>query len=301
MSGNSGLSPRGWAAFIGCTLIWGSTWLVIKTQLGVVPPSWSVTWRFLLGGLVMTALCLARGRSLALSPRQHGFALLIAVMQFVLNFNLVYRAEQSLTSGLVSLSFALLLVPNTLLAAAFLGQKVTLRFVLGSLIGIAGVSLLFAHDFFMPGASAGVIATGLGLAMGGVMCASIANVLQGSSAGRNQPLEAGLAWSMLYGAGINAVVATAVSGPPVFDASPGYVAGLAYLGIVASAVAFSLYYMLIKEMGPGRAAYNGVVVPVVAMGLSTVFESYQWTPLAALGAVLALSGLVIALRGKSPA
>ena len=83
-------TPLAWFAFIVCTLIWGSTWFVIRTQLGEVPPSWSVTWRFALGAAVMFGLCLVRGKSLRLTGRQHGFALLVAVSQFVLNFNLVY-------------------------------------------------------------------------------------------------------------------------------------------------------------------------------------------------------------------
>jgi uncharacterized membrane protein len=176
-------TPQAWVAFIVCTLIWGSTWFVIRTQLGEVPPSWSVTWRFALGAAVMFGLCVARGKSLALSARQHGFAILVAVSQFVLNFNLVYRAEQYLTSGLVSLTFTFLLVTNTLLSALFLGQRVAGRFILGSAIGLAGVALLFAPDLGQPGGDQ--MGLGLALAFGGVFSASVANVLQaiGSRAG----------------------------------------------------------------------------------------------------------------------
>jgi drug/metabolite transporter (DMT)-like permease len=281
------------------TLIWGSTWLVIKTQLGVVPVSWSVAWRFLLGGSVMMLLCLATGKSLRLDRRGHGFALAIAVSQFVLNFNLVYRAEQHVTSGLVALTFALLIVPNTLLSAVFLGQKFTARFAIGSLIGIVGLVLLFARDLMLPGADGGEIGLGLALGLAGVLAASIANVMQASPAGRALPLEGGLAWSMLYGGLLNAGVARGVAGPPVVDWSPGYLAGVAYLAVVASALAFSLYYALIRQVGPGKAAYTGVIIPVVAMALSTVFEGYLWTPLAVAGAALAMVGLVVALGSRN--
>lgn len=291
-------TPRLAIYFAIITLIWGSTWLVIKTQLGVVPPSWSVAWRFLLGGSVMLAVCLATGRSLAIGWRGHLFAVFVAVMQFVLNFNLVYRAEQHLPSGLVALSFALLLVPNALLSAIFLGQRTTLRFAIGSLIGLTGVGMMVARDLVMPGADSAAILLGLALAFGGVLSASVANVMQASPLGRSLPLEGGLAWSMAYGGVFNALVAWALAGPPVIDWSPAYLAGVAYLGIVASAVAFSLYYALIRGLGAGRAAYNGVVVPVVAMALSTVFEAYVWTPLAVAGGALAMVGLVVALRSR---
>ncbi|MEY2884914.1 MAG: hypothetical protein RL490_2638 [Pseudomonadota bacterium] len=297
-SNPGGFGARVWISFAIITLIWGSTWLVIKTQLGVVPPSWSVTWRFLVGGTAMLLMCLATGKSLRLTARQHGFALIVAVMQFVLNFNLVYRAEQHVTSGLVALSFALLLVPNAVLAALFLGQRITLRFALGSALGIIGVLLLFARDLLLPGADDREILLGLGLAFAGVFSASVANVMQASPAGRAMPLEGGLAWSMLYGAALNAGVALVLAGPPVIDPSPAYLAGVAYLGLVASALAFSLYYAIIRAIGPGPAAYSGVVIPIVAMALSTLFEAYVWSPLALLGCGLALAGLVVALRSR---
>lgn len=290
-------TPQAWIAFILCTLIWGSTWFVIRTQLGEVPPSWSVTWRFTLGAAAMFGLCLWRAKPLALSLRQHGFALLVAVSQFVLNFNLVYRSEQYLASGLVSLTFAFLLVTNTLLSALFLGAKVTGRFMLGSAIGLAGVALLFAPDLAHPVNQH--MGLGLALAFGGVLSASIANVLQATPSGRAMPLEAGLAWAMAWGALIDGAVAWQVSGPPVISLAPSYLAGLAYLGIAASALAFSLYYTLIRAVGPGQAAWNGVVVPVVAMALSTLLEGYQWSLTAVAGLVLALIGLVIALKARA--
>ncbi len=292
-------TPRAWGAFIGCTAIWGSTWFVIRTQLGDVPPGWSVTWRFALGAAVMLLLCLVTGKSLRLTARQHGFALLVAVTQFVLNFNLVYRSELYVTSGLVSLTFAFLLVTNTLFSALFLGQRVTGRFVLGSVIGLAGVALLFAPDLGRPGGAG--MAQGLMLAFAGVLSASVANVLQATRYGRAMPLEAGLAWAMAWGALLDGIVAWAMAGPPQFSTDPVYLAGLAYLGIAASAVAFSLYYTLIRTVGPGQAAWNGVVVPVVAMGISTVAEGFQWTGTAVAGVALAMLGLIIALKAKSAA
>lgn len=296
-AGAGRFTPRAWAAFAACTLIWGSTWFVIRTQLGDVPASWSVTWRFALGAAVMLGLCLFTGKSLRLTAAQHGFALLVAVSQFVLNFNLVYRSEQHVTSGLVSLTFAFLLVPNTLFGALFLGQRVTGRFFLGSALGLGGVALLFAPDLLRPGG--GDVGHGLALAFAGVLSASVANVLQATARGRAMPLEAGLAWSMAWGALIDGAVAWAVAGPPRFSTDPVYLAGLAYLGIAASAVAFSLYYTLIRTVGPGQAAWNGVVVPVVAMGISTLAEGFVWTGTAVAGALLALLGLIVALQAKA--
>ena len=279
------------------TLIWGGTWLVIKGQLGVVPAVWSVAYRFIIASLVLSAIAVATGRWRRPTPAAHGFALVIGVAQFVLNFNLVYAAETRLASGLVALVFALLVVPNTILAAIFLKTRITVRFVIGATLGIGGLILLFGDDLAAPAARADA-ALGLVLVAAAVACASIANVLQAGQLGRSLPSLPTLALAMGYGAAIDATFATITVGRPTWDARPEYWLGLAYLALAASVVAFSVYYRLIRRIGPGPAAYSSVLVPVIALFLSTLFEGYHWTRPSAAGAALALAGLAIALGGR---
>lgn len=294
--GRRRLKPATVLQFAVLACIWGSTWLVIKDQIGIVPAAWSVSYRFLLAGAAMAGLCVVLGKPLRLPFAGHALALAVAVAQFVLNFNLVYAAEHYLTSGLVALIFSLIIVPNTVLARLFLGQRIAPLFVVGSIIGIAGVALLVGRDLDVKGAGAG---PGLALASFAVLCASTGNVLQGTALARRLPLETVLAVSMLYGGTLAGVWAWASTGPPAFEPRWGYMAGIAYLALIASALAFRLYYALIREIGPARAGYVNVIVPVVAMSLSTVFEGFVWTAEAAAGATLALAGLVIALRSKA--
>jgi drug/metabolite transporter (DMT)-like permease len=79
-----------------------------------------------------------------------------------------------------------------------------------------------------------------------------------------------------------------------------YIGSVAYLSLIGSVLTFPLYNLLLREMGPGRAAYNGVLVPVVAMLLSTGFEGYRWSAFNVAGAVLSLIGLVVALKSRKP-
>jgi drug/metabolite transporter (DMT)-like permease len=284
-------------AFLVVTAIWGSTWLVIKDQVGSVPPTWSITYRFALAGAGMLALALLRRDSLRLSRQGMGLALLVGLSQFVCNFQFVYQAEIHLTSGLVAVCYALLMLPNAVLARIFLGQKVTPGFIAGSLVAIAGIALLMVHEY-RSAPPEGRVALGVLMTCAGILSASTANILQGTSVGRAQPMVPMLAWAMLLGAAIDACWSLATVGAPVMETRWEYLAGIAYLAIAGSVVTFPLYFMLIRELGPGRAAYNGVAVPVVAMGLSTLFEGYRWTGLAVGGAVLALAGLVIALAAR---
>lgn len=286
--------------FAICTLIWGSTWIVIRDQLGVVPPSWSVTYRFLVAGSAMAAWAWWRGESLRLDRRGWLFAGALGLFQFVGNFNFVYRAEHYITSGLVAVLFALLLVPNALLGRIFLGQRLGRQLLVGSAIAITGVALLLTKELRADPAAAGAIAAGVALTVGGILSASVSNVMQGTQTARAYPMAAMLAVAMLIGAGLDAAFAWATTGPPVIDPRPAYIAGVLYLGLAASALAFPLYFGVIRAIGPAKAAYSGVIVPVIAMLLSTVFEGYRWSALAAAGAVLAGIGLIVALRAKRP-
>ncbi len=291
------LRPGVAVSFLLVALIWGSTWFVIKDQLAAAPPSWSITWRFVIATVAMAALAWRAEGTLRMSREGHLIALGIAFTQFVCNFNFFYRAELHLTSGIVAVLFAMLMVPNAVLGRVMLGSEITARFVLGTGIALGGIALLLAHESMAMPSSASI---GLGLAfvVGGIISASIANVLQATKAAQSTPMLVMLAWAMGWGALGDAIFAFAVSGPPVAPVSMRYWGGIAYLAIIGSVVTFPLYFKLIRELGPGRAAYNGVLVPVVAMAISTVFEGFRWSGLAIGGAVFAMIGLVVALRGR---
>jgi drug/metabolite transporter (DMT)-like permease len=283
------------------TLIWGSTWLVIRDQLGVVPASWSVTYRFLVAGAAMAGWALVRGDSFRLSVRGIAFAAAIGLLQFVLNFNFVYRAELSITSGLVAVVFAMLLVPNALLARLFLGQRLGRQLLVGSVVAMAGVVLLFVRELRVDPSGGTTTLTGIGWTLMAILSASSANVLQATDVARRFPMASTLAVAMLLGAAADGALAFVTTGPPLVEWRWGYLAGILYLGLAASALAFPLYYRLLRVIGPAKAAYSSVIVPVIAMLLSTLFEGYRWSGLAAAGAALTGVGLVIALRARRPA
>lgn len=283
------------------TLIWGSTWLVIRDQLGVVPPGWSVTYRFILAGTIMVIYALVRRDPWAIDRTGWMFAAAIGVGQFVLNFNFVYRAEEFIASGLVAVVFALLLVPNALLARVFLGQRMGRQLIVGSAIALVGIALLFAHEVAADPHGRTRTLTGIGLTCLAILSASTSNVLQATGTAKRYPMAPILAIAMLIGAALDGLLAWAMTGPPVFEWRWGYAAGIAYLGIIASSLAFPLYYTVLRAIGPAKAAYSSVIVPVIAMLLSTLFEGYRWSVLAAAGAVLAGVGLVVALRARRPA
>ena len=292
------LRPRIALPFLAISLIWGSTWYVITGQIDGVPAMWSVTWRFALATVGMFALVLATGGRWAMPIRAHGLALAVGLCQFAGNYNFVYQAELHLTSGIVAVLIGLMIVPNAVLGRVLLGQAITSRFLVGSTIAIAGIALLLLNEA-RAAPIGGNVGWGIWLSLGAMIAASISNVIQAGETGRQVPLFTLIAWAMLYGTVFDAALAWTFAGPPVVPADPRYWAGTAYLAIAGSVVTFPLYYRLIREIGAGRAAYHNVVVVIVAMLLSTLLEGYRWSGLAIAGSVLALLGLVIALRAKS--
>lgn len=286
--------------FIIVTLIWGSTWIVIRDQLGVVPPSWSVTYRFALSALVMFIVAAATRQKIWLGRSALAFALLFGIAQFVFNFNFVYRAEQHVTSGLVAVVFALLFVPNAVFGRIFLGHAITARFAWGSLLAIIGLALLFVNEARSDPGQTTQTLIGIGFTLAGVFSASIANVMQATKRAHALPMASLLAWGMLAGAILDGGFAWVTAGPPQFEWRLGYALGIGYLGIVASAIAFTLYFGLIRQIGPARAAYSSVIIPVIAMLFSTLFEDYRWTWLALAGGAVALIGMLVALSARKP-
>src|ERR1043165_5849451 len=143
--------------FIIFTAIWGSTWIVIRTQLGTVPPQWSVTYRFVVAAIAMAALAKWKGDSLRLGRGGMLAAAFRGLTQFCVNFNAVYLAERHITSGVVATVFALLLIPASLMAWAFLGQRPSRRFFWSSLVAVAGIALLFLHELGEHPANGGAI------------------------------------------------------------------------------------------------------------------------------------------------
>jgi drug/metabolite transporter (DMT)-like permease len=290
------LSPRVLIPFTIVTLIWGSTWLVIRDQLGTVPASWSVTYRFAVASIAMFALLLIRREPIRLERKAMLFAAAVGVAQFMLNFNFVYRAEHYLTSGVVAVIFALLIVPNTLFSWAFLKAPVNRKFLGGGVIAIIGVALLLAHEASAIQGDSKTVALGAALTLAGVCSASAANVMQATKLGKAQSMIVLLAWAMFWGALADAAFAYASVGPPVFDWRWSYGAGLLYLGLAGSVVCFPLYFGIIRQVGAGPAAWSSLLIPVIAMALSTIAESYHWSGLSIAGAVLVLTGLIVAIR-----
>ena len=281
-------------------LIWGTTWFVIKFQLGVVAPEISLVYRFGLAAVCVFAYARVTGSPLALSWRDHRFVALQGATLFCLNYWMTYLSTQYLTSGLVAVLFTAIIFFNIVNGRLILGTPVERRVLIAAGIGILGVALLFLPEL-RAALHEPEIAHGALLALGATYVASLGNMAASRNTRASLPVVTVNAYGLAYGAAGLAVIA-AIRGTPVdFDPRWPYVLSLLYLSFAGTALAFGLYLALIKRIGASRAAYTSVLFPVVALIVSTLFEGYRWSLPAVVGLAVLIAGNALALGGARAA
>ncbi|MEM9327086.1 MAG: EamA family transporter [Bacteroidota bacterium] len=281
--------------FVLPALIWGSTWYVIKFQLGVVPPLWSVVYRFLLGGLILVAYCVLRGVRMRFAVREHARILMQGVFLFGLNYWLVYIAEEELTSALVAVAFSTIIFFNIAFGTIFLHRKTERKVLLGAVLGLLGTVLLFYQDLQQLDYDQWPVFS-IVVCILSVVSASLGNVTSAANQQVGIPVLQTNAYGMLYGAFMMSLIALVSGTAPAFEATSAYIGSLLYLSLFGSIAAFGSYLTLVGRMGADRAAYVLIVIPVIALLLSMALEDYAFRAFAMIGISLILVGNLIVLR-----
>lgn len=283
---------RSYSLYLAAVLIWGSTFFAIRFQVGTVDAQVSVAWRFALAALILFGWCRLRGLPLRFSPRQHLWMALQGLMLFCINYILVYWATTRLTSGLIAVIFSTIVLMNIVNSALFLRSRVQPSMIVGALFGLAGIALIFRPELMNLNLKSSSL-TGMGLALAGTWVASLGNTLSARNQLNGLPVIQSNAWGMAY-ASVLLLLALAVQGIPLaIPTTPSYLLALLYLALFGSVLAFGAYLTLVGRIGPEKAAYTMVLFPIVALGISTLFEDYHWQLDSALGVALVLLGNVI--------
>ena len=281
--------------YVLTVLIWGTTWIALKLQLGPVPIPWSIAYRFALAAAVLFLWLAATGRLKRPDARAMRLIAAQGLCLFCLNFICFLNASRFIPSGLVAVLFSTATVWNAFNARVFLGRPLAPRVLAGSALGMLGLAALFWPELTRHGASPGTLA-GLALGLAGTLCFSAGNMLSARLQALGHAPVVTNAWGMLVGAAVLAAGCGAAGVGWAFDPSPTYVGALLYLAIPGSVIGFTAYLTLVGRLGPERAAYSTVLFPVVALNVSAWVEGYQWTAPALLGLVLVMAGNVIVFR-----
>lgn len=277
-------------------LIWGSSWLAIHFQIGVVPPEIAIVYRFVLASTLLVIWCLVRGISLRIASRHHPYLALLGFSLFSLNYLLFYYAAFDLATGLLAVIFSTMTVMNIFNSALFLKHRIQKKTIVAVIFGLTGMGLVFWPEI---AASRSQAAGAIGMSLIATYLASIGNIVSARNQKHGISVASANAIGMAYGA-LFLFVFSLLSGTTfVIDTDISFIGSLLFLALFASAIAFGCYLTLVGRIGPENAAYATVLFPIVALALSTWFESYAWQGRTLVGVSLVLMGNVVVLARPS--
>jgi drug/metabolite transporter (DMT)-like permease len=289
-----------YAAYATTVFAWGTSWIALRMQVGVVAPEVSVLWRFLIAAALMWVWALARGYPLRFPPAMHLRFAGMGLFLFSTNFVLFYYGSLTIPSGLLAVAFSFASVVNMLMAGLVLRQPIERRVMFAGLLGASGVVLMFWPQIAGTGFDRGAF-VGLVLCLMGTLSFCTGNLISGAIQRAGVAVTSASAWGMVYGALALFAVSLVRGHAFVIEPTVTYVGALLYLAVISSVLAFAAYLTLLGRIGGARAGYATVMFPVVALAISTVFEGYVWTWPAKIGLVCVLAGnlIVLAPRRKS--
>jgi len=283
--------------YILVVLIWGSTFIVIPYQLGVVAVELSVAYRFGLASLLLVAYAVLSGRKLKVARDTLPFIALQGFLMYSLNYFLVYYASAYVTTGLIAVQFSTIVLFNAALERIFFKTPWDPRLGAAAVMGTVGIGMVFWPEVSELHIGDDAL-YGVMLGFGAVIFASLGNMTAAKNLRGDTPVIAVNAYAMGIAAVLSVTTAVFLGRQFAFSLKPSYLLSLLHLSLFGSAVAFGCYLTLIRNIGASRASYSGVLIPIVALGLSTWLEGYVWTTLATVGILLTLMGNWLILRRR---
>jgi drug/metabolite transporter (DMT)-like permease len=284
------------AGFLLLTVIWGTTWAVIRIGLAGVPPFTGVALRFALAGALLVALAPSLGVRLGRAPRERVLWLANGILSFCLSYSAVYWSEQYLPSGLAAVLFATYPLFIAALAHFLLpGERLRKGAALGMALGFAGVAVIFSDDLSLLGGEA--VRRAAFVMLVAPLVSAMASVLVKRWGSGVHPLSLAAVPMLLAGVVMGAVAFLVERHVPlVFDVRS--VGALLYLAILGSAVTFTIYYWLLANMSATRLALMSYLIPIVAVAVGALLFDEPLRPRLLAGSALVLVGVVVVNRRR---
>ena len=284
--------------FISTLLCWSPTWYLIKFQFGVVDPLISIFYRFFIASIIVFIFLILSKKKMSFNLHQHLSFLLLGVTLFSLNYIFFYLANTYLISGIVTIAFSTILIMNILGERIYFKIKSSKETLFAAGFGIVGILIIFGNELLNfkleDKTHIGII-----LSFIATFWASTGNLVHQKNSKDKIPFIQSIAYGMLYGSLFTLIVAKFRGAEIIFDNSISYILSFLYLSIIGSVVAFYLYLKLLDNIGSARAGYIGVIMPIIALIISTIFEGLQWTNNLIIGLPVLIFGCVLILNQKS--
>jgi len=283
--------------FLITLFCWSPTWYLIKFQLGYVDPLVSVFYRFIIAAIIIFIYLVIKNKNLKFSINHHFWFLFFGTCLYSINYVFFYLSNTYLISAFPAIVFSTVVIMNILGETFYFKKKPSLKTLIGATIGMIGIIIIFNDEIFNFSLSEGTH-IGLFLALIGTFCASTGNMVHQRNLNNNFPPIQTIAYAMLYGSLVTLFVTQIRGAELLFENSVSYISSLLYLSIFGSIFAFVSYLKLLEKVGPGRAGYVGVVMPVLALMISTIFEKLEWQIDLIIGLPILIIGAILVINQK---
>jgi drug/metabolite transporter (DMT)-like permease len=288
---------RAYGAWIAVCLIWGTTYLGIRITLETIPPLTMAAIRWLIAGAVLVTALKLRGERLPARREWPALALLGLLLLGFGNGAVVW-AEQTVPSGLTAVLVAM--SPFWMVGVdAFMpdGERLSIRRVVGLLVGFGGIVLLVWPEIRVEGARGflvGVVSTQIACA--GWAAGSSYARWRGRGHAKHENVLATAALEMLFGGVLLLVGSLVLREPARLAFSPRSTAALAYLIVVGAIAGFSAYAYALKHLPVATVSLYAYVNPIIAVVLGTLILNEPLSPRIAIAGAIVLAGSAL-VRG----
>lgn len=272
-------------------LIWGTTWIFIKIGLDDLPPVSFAAIRFIVACLILLPVIIRLKVEIPKSRRDWLIIAASGVLQFFINYGLLFWGEQRITSGLAAVLQATIPAFGLLLARIYIpAERITFLKVASILLGITGVAIIFNEQLSFGGWAA---FWGSFAVVAGAFCAAYASVLTKTFGLKTHPANMAF-WQMVFGIIPLTILGLAWEGSPLdFHWTWSAVICVLYLAVMGSIVAFWLYYWLLRHMDVTKAMMISLVTPLMAVIIGAIWRGEQLNIQTFLGGALILTSVAL--------
>ena len=287
---------RNLGLFVGLAALWGLSFPAISAGLDSLPPLLFAALRYDIGGALLLGYLVLRGVEWRPTTRIDWLTIAIAAAFLIAGNSLLFIGQQTVPGGIASILYGLIPILTAGFAAVLLpAEPISTRRLIGVAAGLAGVAVIAQPD---PANLFTAEVIGMGFVLGAAASVALGSVLL-RRVTPSISISAMTAWAMLVG-GLMLHVGSVAIGEGLADVTPSFVGivSVVYLAVFASAVAYVIYFTLLKEFGPLEINLVSYVVPVFATGAGIVLLGESFT-IAMVGGFALIAGGFFVLKGRS--
>ena len=289
-----GFHPTHYLVYGVLRLIWGTTWMAIRVLVRDVPPLWSAGVRFVIATAILLLLAALRGSRAPQGFQQWRAVFVLGLTMIAIPYGLLFWAEQFVASSMTAVLYSALPLCVAALTPWMSKHSVPRSAVFGMVVGLGGIAVLFAQGLT---ATRSTLLGGLGILLAVVSTAFSILFAKRELAAMDPVASTG--WQFLVGAVALVAGSLASERGRASEWTPHALLALLFLALVGSAVAFSLYYWLLRHMQPYQISTLSLVVPIVAIIEGAAILEEPIPPLMLAASLVVLGSVAGVLRAQA--